>query len=156
MTEKKAEAKTYELAVNLLKLGTAWRKAAAAMKDLDVDLTTDYPFFLLDFELLTDSVRKWTQLNAGWLLQSIPDLLPKPVCLKCNYAFAALNDDGMCPGCDVISCSRYPVAPFDESTVRMFFAATLSETKFVTTETLFEAYQEYVNEQRQKKTEAMQ
>lgn len=108
-----AGTKEYNMAVALLNFRAAYKQLVAASKQLpDLDLTTAYPFYLLDFEEIEPAVLNWCAIHAGKLLDGMPDIVDNPACLDCDYLQCGLGPDGQCLHRATTGCSVYPKIMF--------------------------------------------
>ena len=111
-------SKEYNLAVQLIKFRQAWKELTDVSKDIDIDLSEKYPLYLLDFEELTPAVEQWCNLHASRIIQTTPDQIINPTCLRCEFAFKGLSKDGRCVGQNNgIKCGSYPLIPFNKNLV---------------------------------------
>lgn len=112
------DAKNYNLAVALLQFKTAYKNLVNASKELpDLDVSEDYPFFILDFEDIEPAVTQWCTIHASRLMQNLPDKVDNPACLACAYYRIGVGANGQCRGLTSIWCGIFPAIGFSREAV---------------------------------------
>lgn len=110
--------KEYNLAVAFINFKGAYSKlveASMAMPDLDV--SENYPFYLLDFEEIENAVKQWCVVHATRLMKYLPERVDNPRCLGCKHLRAGLNPQGLCVGLAEEGCSVHPEIPYSKAAV---------------------------------------
>lgn len=103
----------YNLAVALLNFASSYQALCKASKKLpDYDFTTNYPWYLLDFEDIEPAVVGWARQHASELLAMCPDIVENPSCLSCRYLGMGVGAQGLCIGQPATGCSNYPKIMF--------------------------------------------
>lgn len=114
----------YKLAVALLQFKTAYKNLTDISMELpDEDLTEQYPFYLLDFEGITDAVQQWCTTHAARLMKNLPDRVDNPACLKCDHFRCGLSPSNMCTKGSQIGCTVYPFIPFTREAVTPYLSS---------------------------------
>jgi hypothetical protein len=104
----------YKLAVALLRFKQAYKELVQASKALpDYDISANYPFYILDFEVIEPAVLQWCAIHASELMKNIPDRVDNPACISCEHFRKGLGPDGNCKGYSAENkCVHYPLVPF--------------------------------------------
>lgn len=103
----------YEAVIALLGFATAYKKLVSITSAMpDLDLSDNYPFFLLDFEDITPSVIQWSNIHASRLMANLPDRVDNPACIGCRFLKGGLATNGLCRGQSAMNCSLYPIVPY--------------------------------------------
>lgn len=111
--------KEYNMAVALLNFAACYQKLCAASKKLpDLDMSENYPWFLLDYEDIETTVVGWARLHASKLLSICPDIVENPSCLQCRYLSLGLAASGLCVGQEAVGCANYPKIMFERDLVK--------------------------------------
>lgn len=109
----------YNMAVALLNFASSYQAMCRALKKLpDYDFSTNYPWYLLDFEDIEPAVIGWARLHASELLKLCPDIVENPSCLTCRYLGLGLAASGQCVGRDAVNCANYPKIMFERELVK--------------------------------------
>lgn len=115
--------KEYNLAIALLQFKRVYKELTTASKALpDIDLTEMYPFYILDFEELTDNVAAWCNIHASNILRELPDKVDNPICTQCPDFRIGLSADGLCKAVTKNACSAFPFIIFSREQVAPFMA----------------------------------
>lgn len=114
--------KEYRFAQALVVFARAWEELAAASQACpDIDVSELYPFYLLDYEGITPSVKAWALHYASRIMKEVPDKVPNPDCYGCQYISEGLDPEtGLCKGYDQMHCGRHPLIMFTPEAVRPF------------------------------------
>jgi len=103
----------YKMAVALLRFKSAYHELVAASKELpDLDVSQNYPFYILDYEEIENAVMQWCTVQADKLMKDLPDKVDNPACIKCQYFGKGLGPGGQCKGHESIDCKLYPFITF--------------------------------------------
>jgi hypothetical protein len=115
--------KEYNLAVALMQFKQAYKLLTTASKALpDLDMSEGYPFYLLDFEDITEAVCAWCSIHAAKLLRELPDKVDNPACTKCEHFRIGFGSDGLCKAAAIKNCNLYPQIIFSREQVAPFMA----------------------------------
>lgn len=113
--------KEYNLAVAFLQFRVAYSNLVATSKQLPkLDLSDNYPFFLLDFEEIAPAVQQWCVVHSTRLMQQLPERVDNPVCLSCKYLRSGLTKQGLCIGFEEMQCGVHPEIVFSVEGVRPY------------------------------------
>jgi hypothetical protein len=100
----------YQMATALLQFKKAYSDLCAASRKLpDLDVSENYPFYLLDFEELEQAVKQWCNTHSNKLMEQVPDRVDNPACVSCSRFRNGLGADGLCKG---EHCPVYPYILF--------------------------------------------
>lgn len=106
--------KEYNMAVALLQFKKAFTtlvNCSEAMPDLD--LSENYPFYLLDFEQIEGTVEQWCMIHASKLMSQVPDKVVNPACLECTH----FKERTPVKCSKEFNCINYPEIPFSKLAV---------------------------------------
>lgn len=119
------DARNYKIAIAFLQLKSAYKNLVAASKALpNLDVSENYPFYLLDFEDIEPAVLQWCTIHAAKLMQNLPDKVDNPACIHCAYFRAGLGPDGQCKGMQKTWCTVYPYISFTKEAALPVLIAT--------------------------------
>lgn len=111
-------SKEYKLAVAFIQFKDAYSKLVdASMAMPDIDLSDNYPFYLLDFEEIENAVKQWCIVHASRLMRELPERVDNPRCLSCSYLRAGLAPTGLCVGMNEIQCGVHPTIVYSSDAV---------------------------------------
>lgn len=100
----------YELATALLQFKVAYSVLCKASRNMpDLDMSDNYPFYLLDFEDIEPAVIQWCNLHSNKLMEQVPDRVDNPACVECSKFRSGLAANGTCKGGP---CNNYPYVIF--------------------------------------------
>ena len=125
--------KKYNLAVAFIRFKEAYKQLIECGKALpEVDVSEEYPFFLLDLEAIEKNVVMWCTVHAYKLLQELPDKVDNPACIKCSFFRKGLGADGQCKGLSTIKCGLYPLVLFSREIAIPVFVDSEVDAKTLT------------------------
>ena len=100
----------YMMATALLQFKKAYSDLCAASRKLpDLDVSENYPFYLLDFEDIEQAVIQWCNIHTNRLMEQVPDRVDNPACVGCSSFRVGLGANGLCKGGP---CNNYPFILF--------------------------------------------
>lgn len=117
-------SKEYRMAVALLQFKSAFMALAAASKEMpDLDVSENYPFYLLDYEEIAPAVSQWCSIHAARLMQALPERVDNPACISCLYYRAGLLPSGLCKGAEKKRCHIHPTIVYSREAVTPYLLA---------------------------------
>ena len=115
----------YNLAIAFLRFKDAYiTLAKETAKHDDFDMSTNYPFYLLDFEQITPAVQQWCNTYSTAILRALPERITNPGCFDCSFKGLGVDASGMCKGYKEKQCNIFPTIIFTRDAVMPFMTQT--------------------------------
>lgn len=106
--------KEYNMATALLQFKKAYSNLVACSKAMpNLDVSKNYPFYLLDFEEIEPAVAQWCNVQAAALFAKVPDRVVNPACLSCAH----FKERSPVKCSSEFKCINYPEIPFSKEAV---------------------------------------